>query len=213
MPPQNAQDHPIRILIADDHPFVRDGIAGLIGRQPDMVVVGEANDGAEAVALSEELGPDLILMDLQMPEMDGLAAIQVIRRRSPDARILVLTTYPGDAQIVSALQAGAAGYLLKNGIRKELLDAIRAVHAGKPAMGTEVVHELALHALDDKLTDREIVILRHVSEGHANKEIAYQLGLSIDTVKAHLKKAFEKLRVDDRAHAVTVAKRRGFLER
>ncbi|WP_232495861.1 response regulator [Novosphingobium kaempferiae] len=206
-------DRPIRVLIVDDHPFLRDGIATLIERQPDMAVAGEAGDGSEGIARFAELAPDVVLMDLQMPGISGLEAIEAIRGRSPDARILVLTTYPGDAQVVRCIQAGAAGYLLKNGIRKELLDAIRMVHTGRPALSPEIVHDLAAHALDEPLSDRELEVLRLVAEGHANKEIAWRLDLSIDTIKAHLKRAFEKLGVDDRTHAVTVAIRRGFIER
>jgi DNA-binding NarL/FixJ family response regulator len=213
MSPELGHCQPIRILIADDHPFVRDGIVALIERQADMTIVAEAGDGAEAIALFREVQPDLVLMDIQMPRIGGLQAIEAIRREAPTARILVLTTYPGDAQVVRAIQAGAAGYLLKSVVRKELLDAIRSVVLGRPVLSPEVAHELAAHALDDHLTDREVEILRMVADGHANKEIAWRLDLSIDTIKAHLKKAFDKLGVDDRAHAVTVATRRGFIER
>jgi DNA-binding NarL/FixJ family response regulator len=204
---------PIRVLIVDDHAVVRDGIAALLGRQPDMVAIGEASDGAEAVARFGELAPDVTLMDMQMSGMDGVEAIQKIRRLSPDARILVLTTYPGDAQAARAIRAGAAGYLLKNCIRKELLDAIRSVHAGRRAMSPAIAHELAMHALDEPLTERELTILRLVADGHPNKQIASQLELSTDTIKAHLKSIFAKLGVDDRTEAVTVAARRGFIER
>lgn len=213
MASQASLERPIRVLIVDDHPFLRDGIATLIERQPDMAVAGEAGDGAEGIARFAELEPDVVLMDLQMPGISGLEAIEAIRKRSPDARVLVLTTYPGDAQVVRCIQAGAAGYLLKNCIRKELLDAIRMVSGGRPALSPEIVHDLAAHALDEPLSDRELAVLRLVADGHANKEIAWRLDLSIDTIKAHLKRAFEKLGVDDRTHAVTVAIRRGFIER
>jgi DNA-binding NarL/FixJ family response regulator len=209
----SAQTARIRVLIVDDHAVVREGIAALLGRQADMEAVGEASDGGEAVALFRELAPDITLMDIQMSQMGGVEAIEQIRRLSPEARILVLTTYPGDAQVARAMRAGAAGYLLKNCIRKELLDAIRLVHAGRRAMSPDIALELAAHAFDEPLTDRELTILRLVAEGQPNKQIASQLKLSTDTIKAHLKNAFAKLRVNDRTEAVTVAMRRGFIER
>jgi len=211
--PRQATDSPIRVLIVDDHAIVREGIAALLGRQPDMEAVGEACDGAEAVARFGELAPDVTLMDVQMGGMGGVEATERIRSQSPDAKILVLTTYPGDAQVVRALRAGAAGYLLKNCIRKELLDAIRAVHAGRRAMSPAIAHELAMHALDEPLTDREVTVLRLVAQGHPNGRIASQLELSPDTIKAHLKSIFAKLGVGDRTEAVTVAARRGFIDR
>lgn len=202
---------PIRILIVDDHPMVRDGIAALLRRQVDMEPVGEAASGTEAIDKFRELSPDLTLMDVQMPGMGGVEAIAKIRSLSPDARILVLTTYPGDANAARAIRAGAAGYLLKNGIRAELIDAVRSVHAGRRAVSADIAHELATHALDDVLTEREIEILRLVADGHANKQIAWQLNLSNDTIKAQLKILFGKLGVHDRTHAVTVATRRGYI--
>jgi DNA-binding NarL/FixJ family response regulator len=204
---------PIRVLIADDHHLVREGIAALLERQPDMAVAGEAADGAEAVARFGELAPDVTLMDVQMPGVGGIEAIEAIRRASPVAKILVLTTYPGDAQALRAIRAGAAGYLLKNCIRKELIDAIRTVHAGRRALSPDIAHELAMHALEDPLTERELSVLRLVADGHPNKYIGWRLELSTDTIKAHLKSIFAKLGVDDRTHAVTVATRRGYLER
>jgi DNA-binding NarL/FixJ family response regulator len=211
--PEPAAGVPIRVLIVDDHPVVREGIAALLARQPDMAVVGEAADGTEAVARFGELTPDVTLMDVQMPGMGGIEAIERIRRLSPEARIVVLTTYPGDAQAVRAMRAGAAGYLLKNCIRKELLDAIRSVYSGRRVMSPDVAHDLATHALDEPLTARELTVLRLVAEGHGNKEIGRQLNLSTDTIKAHLKTIFAKLGVDDRTQAVVVAARRGFIER
>lgn len=202
---------PIRILIVDDHPMVRDGIAALLGRQPDMEAVGEACNGAEAIEKFRQLSPDLTLMDVQMPGMGGVEAIAEIRRLSPDARVLVLTTYPGDANAARAIRAGAAGYLLKNAIRGELTDAIRSVHAGRRAISADIAHEIATHALGGDLTEREIEILRSVAEGHTNKEIACRLSLSNDTIKAQLKFIFEKLGVHDRTHAVIVATRRGYI--
>lgn len=204
----------IRVLIVDDHPMLRDGIAGLLSRQHDMEAVGEAGDGAEAIAKFRALAPDVTLMDLQMQQgLSGVEAIQQIRALRADARILVLTTYSGDANAIRALRAGAAGYLLKNGIRGELIDAIRAVHAGRRIVCSEVAHQLAEHALDDPLTDRESTVLHLVSQGQLNKQIASRLGLSVDTIKAQLKTIFEKLGVHDRTHAVTVAARRGYLQR
>lgn len=204
---------PIRVLIVDDHPIVREGIAALVERQPDMVAVGEASNGEEALQRYAALRPDVTLMDVQMPGTDGIAAIEAIRRLSANAAILMLTTYPGDAQAVRAIQAGAAGYLLKNSIRKELLDAIRSVHAGRRAVSPEIAHALAVHALDERLSEREVAILRLIADGHANKQIAWRLGVSTDTIKANLKQLFAKLGVDDRTHAVSVAARRGFIER
>jgi len=204
---------PIRVLIVDDHPIVREGIAALIGRQTDMVAVGEASNGDEAIQRYAELLPDVTLMDVQMPKTDGIAAVEAIRGLSANAAILMLTTYPGDAQAVRAIRAGAAGYLLKNSIRKELLDAIRSVHAGRRAVSPDIAHALAVHALDERLSERELAILRLVADGHANKQIAWRLGVSTDTIKANLKQLFAKLGVEDRTHAVTIAARRGFIER
>ncbi|WP_260171485.1 response regulator transcription factor [Sphingomonas sp. BK481] len=204
---------PIRVLIVDDHPIVREGIAALIERQADMVTVGEASSGEEAIACYAAFLPDVTLMDVQMPGTGGIAAVEAIRSGSADAAILMLTTYPGDAQAVRAIQAGAAGYLLKNSIRKELLDAIRSVHAGRRAVSPDIAHALAVHALDERLSEREVAILRLIADGHANKQIAWRLGVSTDTIKANLKQLFAKLGVDDRTHAVTVAVRRGFIDR
>lgn len=203
---------PIRVLIVDDHPIVRDGITTLLSRQDDMEVVGEACDGAEAVRSFAELSPDITLMDVQMEAMSGVEATRAIRTLAPAAKILMLTTYSGDVQASAAIRAGAAGYVLKSAIRKELLAAIRSVDAGKRVLSPEVAHNLAQHALDDPLTPRELDVLRLVAEGHGNKTIAIQLNLSIDTVKAHLKSTFSKLAVDDRTHAVVIASRRGYLD-
>lgn len=204
---------PIRVLVVDDHPMVRDGINGLLNRQDDMEAVGEASDGAEAVDKFRALAPDVTLMDVQMQGMGGVEAIEKIRGLSAEARILVLTTYPGDANAVRAIRAGASGYLLKNCVRGELIDAIRSVHAGRRVVCSDIAHALAEHALDTPLTEREIAILKLVAEGHQNKQIAWQLTLSVDTIKAQLKTIFEKLGVHDRTHAVTVATRRGYLDR
>jgi DNA-binding NarL/FixJ family response regulator len=202
---------PIRVLIVDDHPMVRDGIAALLDRQPDMEPVGEATDGAEAIEKFRALSPDLTLMDVQMAGMGGVEAIIEIRRLSPHARILVLTTYPGDANAARAIRAGAAGYLLKNGIRAELVDAIRSIHAGRRAVSAEIACELANHVLDEPLTEHEIAILSLIASGHSNKEIAGRLSRSSETIKAQLKSIFCKLGVRDRTHAVTLAARRGYI--
>lgn len=204
---------PIRVLVVDDHPMVRDGVTGLLARQDDMEAVGEASDGAEAIAKFRDLAPDVTLMDVQMQGMGGIETIEKIRALVGDARILVLTTYPGDANAVRAIRAGASGYLLKNCVRSELVDAIRSVHAGRRVVCSDIAHALAEHALDEPLTDREAAILRLVAEGHPNKQIAWRLTLSVDTIKAQLKTIFEKLGVHDRTHAVTVATRRGYIDR
>ncbi len=202
----------IRLLIVDDHPMLREGVAAVIEMQPDMVVVGEARDGEEAIARFEELHPDVTLMDLRMPGLGGVAAIETIRSRHPKARIIVLTTYAGDAQALHALRAGAQGYLLKSGMRTELLEAIRSVHSGRRHLDQDIAAGIAMHAVDETLSSREIAILQLIAGGNANKEIARQLSLSEDTVKSHIKNIFAKLYVNDRTHAVTVAARRGIID-
>ena len=202
----------IRVLVVDDHPMLREGIVAVIERQADMTVVGEASDGTEAVARFVELRPDVTLMDLQMPGSSGFEAIEGIRARSQRSPILVLTTYPGDSQALRALRAGANGYLLKSCIRRELVDAIRAVHAGRRPISAEIAQEIAAHALDERLTEREVAILKLVAEGHPNKQVAWRLQVSTDTVKAHLKNIFAKLDVSDRTQAVIVAARRGYID-
>jgi len=203
---------PIRLLVVDDHPVLREGVAAILEDRTDMVLAGEARDGAEAVARFRELRPDVVLMDLQMPVMNGVEAILAIRAEFPNARILVLTTYAGDAQAVRALKAGATGYLLKSSLRTEMLDAIHNVHRGRRHVHGDVAAEIALHVTDENLSEREIAVLNLVANGKANKEIAHALSLSEETVKAHLKNIFAKLDVADRTHAVTVAARRGIIE-
>jgi DNA-binding NarL/FixJ family response regulator len=211
MPPSEL-GRTIRILTVDDHPILRDGLTAIIELQSDMQVVGEAASGAEALAMFRSLRPDVTLMDLQMPGGGGVEAIQAVRAEFPTARIIVLTTYGSDAKAVRALKAGAVGYLLKSSVRKELLDTIRAVHAGHRRIPPEIANEIAVHAGEDMLSEREIAVLRLVAEGHANKQIAWRLLISEDTVKSHMKNIFAKLDVADRTHAVTVAVRRGIIE-
>jgi DNA-binding NarL/FixJ family response regulator len=201
----------IRILTVDDHAILREGIAAIIQLQPDMVMVGEATNGTEALELFRQLRPDVTLMDLQMPGMDGLTAIEAIRAQNPKARIIVLTTYAGDMTALKALKAGAMGYLLKSSLRKDLLDTIRLVHSGRKMIPPEIANEIALHAADDQLSDREIAILNLVAEGCSNKEIAARFSLSEETIKAHMKSVFAKLGVANRTQAAIVAAKRGFL--
>ena len=202
----------IRVLVVDDHPVLRDGVAAILENQTDMTMVGEARDGIEAIERFRELRPDVTLMDLQMPGMNGVDAITAIRTEHPSARIIVLTTYAGDVQAVRALKAGAVGYLLKGSLRTELIDAIRNIHRGQRHVHRDVADEIALHVVDEALTEREIAVLRLVSIGKANKQVASELGLSEETVKGHLKSIFSKLDVADRTHAVTVAARRGIID-
>lgn len=202
----------IRILAVDDHPMLREGIAAAIARQPDMVLVGEAVNGREAIEAFRTTRPDVTLMDLQMPEVNGVEAISAIRTDFPAARIIVLTTYKGDAQAVRALKAGASGYLLKSALRKEMMDAIRIVFAGRRSIPAETALQIAEHVAADSLSEREIEVLRCVARGAANKEVAIQLHLSEETVKVHMKHILEKLTASDRTHAVTIALSRGIIE-
>ena len=203
---------PIRILVVDDHPVVRQGVAGLVDGQPDMSIVGQASNGREAIQQFRTHHPDLVLMDMQMPEMNGLEALMAIRDEAPDARIIVLTTYAGDAQVLRAIKAGARGYLLKSALHRELLETIRAVHAGKKTMSPEVSYELAEHATDDALTPAEVRVLRLIAEGNANKEIAEQLSVSEETVKGQVRNILSKLGAKDRTHAAMVGLKRGIIE-
>jgi DNA-binding NarL/FixJ family response regulator len=204
-------DARIRVLTVDDHPLLREGIAAVVETQPDMILAGEADNGRSAVAKYRELRPDVTLMDVQMPEMNGIDAIRAIRSEFPDARIVVLTTYDGDVQALRALQAGASGYLLKSMLRKELLETIRAVHAGRRRIPPEVAVAIAEHHADDLLSEREIAVLQLAATGCSNKVIGHQLTISEDTVKTHMRHIMAKLAANDRTHAVTIARRRGIL--
>ena len=202
----------IQILTVDDHPLLREGIAALVSTQSDMKLVSEAANGHEAIEQFRKHRPDVTLMDLQMPQMSGIDAIAAIRAEFPDARIVVLTTYAGDVQVLRALKAGARAYLLKSLLRKELLETIRVVHAGQKRLPPEVASEIAGHAADDALTAREIDVLRLIASGNANKEVAALLSITEETVKGHVKNILAKLGANDRTHAVTIAIKRGIIE-
>ena len=203
---------PIRILVVDDHPVVRQGIAVLVNSQSDMALVAEASNGREAIQQFRKHRPDITLMDLQMPEMNGLDALAAIRGEFADAKIIVLTTYTGDVQILRALKSGAQGYLLKNTFHKELVDAIRAVHSGKKTLSAEASYELAEHSTDDALTPAEISVLNLIAAGNANKQIADQLSITEDTVKWRVKNILSKLGAHDRTHAAMIGLKRGIIE-
>jgi DNA-binding NarL/FixJ family response regulator len=208
----SAESNSIRILAVDDHPLFRQGIAALLATQPDMSLVAEASNGRDAIREFRAHRPDITLMDLQMPEMNGLDALTAIRSEFPDARIIVLTTYTGDVQVLRAMKVGARAYLLKNLLDKELLETIRAVHAGKKSLSAEASFELAEHAMDDALTPGEVDILRLIAAGNANKEIAAQLSLTEETVKGRVKSILSKLGANDRTHAAMIGVKRGIIE-
>jgi DNA-binding NarL/FixJ family response regulator len=202
----------IKVLTVDDHPLMREGIAAVIQDEEDIVMVGEASNGQQAIEMFRAHHPDVTLMDLQMPIMNGIDAIKTIRLEFPISRFIVLTTYQGDVQALRALKAGAAGYLLKNMIWKDLPESIRAVHSGRRRIPAEIAEALAEHVADDALSEREMQVLRRVAMGTANKIIAVELSVSEATIKAHMKNILAKLGANDRTHAVTLAVRRGFLE-
>jgi DNA-binding NarL/FixJ family response regulator len=184
----------------------------MIAGQPDMIMLEEAGTGTQAISLFEKLQPDITLVDLKLPDMNGVEVIQIVRAKFPSARMIVLTTYLGDVQALRALRAGACGFLLKATLRRDLLDGIRAVHAGQRLLQPEVANELALHTTDSSLTAREIEVLKLVAGGCSNKGVADRLGITEDTVKGHIRNILEKLKANDRTHAVTIALQRGFLE-
>jgi len=202
----------IRVLTVDDHQLLREGIAAVLEGQPDMVLIGQASNGREAIESFRQHRPDVTLMDLRMPDMSGIEAITAIRAEFPNARIIVLTTYAGDVQAAGALKAGASGYLLKNLVRKELLETIRVVHAGKRRVPPEIATEIAEHVADDALTGREIEVLRRVAAGKSNKVIAAELDIAEGTVKTHMKSIMPKLDASDRTHAVMIAIKRGIFD-
>jgi DNA-binding NarL/FixJ family response regulator len=202
----------IRILTVDDHALLRKGIAALVGAEPDLQLIAEARNGQEAIAEFKRHRPDVTLMDLQMPGMSGIECIIAIRSEFPNARIIILTTYPGDVQVVRALRAGARGYLLKGQIDRDLPEVIRAVHSGQKRIPPELALELAEHTAEDELSSREIEVLRLIAAGNANKEIANRLGIAEETVKSHVTNILAKLHANDRTHAVTISLRRGIIE-
>ena len=202
----------IRILTVDDHPILRKGLAALVNAESDLKLVAEAANGKEAIEAFRSHQPDVTLMDLQMPGLDGIQAIEAIRAEFPEARIIVLTTYTGDTQVVRALKAGARAYVLKGHVLDELLDTIRAVHAGKKRIPPDVAAELADHATDDALTGREIDVLKSIAAGNGNKQIADKLSISEATVKSRITNILSKLGANDRAHAVTIGLKRGIIE-
>jgi DNA-binding NarL/FixJ family response regulator len=204
--------NPIRILLVDDHQLLRQGVSGLLADQPDMQLVGEASNGFEAIEQFRKHRPDITLLDLQMPELNGLDALIAIRAEFSEARVIILTTYRGDMQALRALKAGARAYLLKSLLRRELLDTIRAVHKGQKRIPPEVAAELAEHAADDHLTSREIEVLRLIAAGKANKLVASDLSITEETVKGHVKSILSKLGASDRTHAVTIALKRGIID-
>jgi DNA-binding NarL/FixJ family response regulator len=201
----------IRVLCVDDHPLVRKGIASIIASEPSMKLAGEAGNGREAVDKYRELQPDVVLMDLRMPDMDGVEATRQIRQINPDARIIALTSYDGDQDIYKAIEAGVRGYILKEMVHTKVLDAIRTVHSGKRLMPQEVAERLSEYFPQVALTPREVEVLKYVARGMANKEIAHQLGTASGTVKMHVQNILAKLNASDRTHAVTIALERGIL--
>jgi two-component system, NarL family, response regulator len=209
--PEQHAGGPIRVLCADDHPLVRKGIASILANEEDVELAGEAGDGREAVEQFRRLHPDVVLMDLRMPQMDGIEATRVIRREAPDARIIALTSYDGDQDIYRAIEAGIRGYILKEMVHTEVIRAIRTVHAGKRLMPPEVAERLSEYFPQVALTPREVEVLSFVAKGMANKEIAHKLGTASGTIKMHVQNILAKLGASDRTHAVTIALERGIL--
>jgi DNA-binding NarL/FixJ family response regulator len=209
MPTESARV--IGVLAVDDHPLLREGLAALISKQTDMRLLGEASSGREAVEQFRLLNPDVVLMDVQMPEMDGIDAMIAIREKSPAAKIIVLTTYAGDALAQRALMAGAQAYVLKGSVRRELIDTIRAVYRGLKRVHPDVAMELAEHMGDEVLSAREVRVLSLIAAGNSNKQIARELTITEETAKAHVKNILGKLRANDRTHAVTLALARGII--
>jgi DNA-binding NarL/FixJ family response regulator len=208
----SAEPRLIRILTVDDHVLLRKGICALLNAEPDMKLIAEATNGQEAIEAFRTHRPDVTLMDLQMPELNGTEAIDRIRSEFPEARIIVLTTYTGDVQVLRALKAGARAYVLKGHVHRELLDTIRAVHAGQKRIPPDIAAQLAEHAADDELTQREIDVLRLIAAGNSNKLIADHLSIGEATVKSHVTNILSKLGANDRAHAVTIGLKRGIIE-
>ena len=207
-----SNTQPIRVFSVDDHPLLREGITALVNNQPDMVLVGEAATGAEAIQQFKQHVPDVTLLDLRLPDMSGIDVLIAIRSEFPEARIIMLTTFEGDVEVQRALQAGARGYLLKNMPPSELLDVIRQVHAGKKRIPPEIASQLLEHMSDEGLTQREVEVLREVADGNRNREIAERLFISEETVKVHIKHIMEKLGAADRTQAVAIGVRRGIIQ-
>lgn len=203
---------PITVLIADDHPLIREGITAVVGGYEDISVVGEASNGLEAIRLYQTTQPDVTLMDVQMPELNGIGAISSIMSEFPHARIAVLTTYRGDVRALQAIKAGARGYLLKSTLRHELIETIRALAAGKRRFPPEIAAELAAHIEQDSLTHREVQVLQHIANGLSNQQTGSVLAISEDTVKGHLRNVMSKLDASNRTHAVTIGIQRGIIE-